>query len=198
MPWPVLANRRWQLSRIVSKTGLRVGDRPLITRSTSAVAVCCSSASRVSLKRRTFSIAITAWSAKVLQQIDLALRDRAGLRPGQRRSRRSPHPPGAAGGADRLRCASGPPRRHAGRSRGRPRRRYYTVSRSGSAPLRRSRIRRERDSARCFATAPRPVARRPGASCSLERNTAARVAGAAALHASRIASNTGARRSATR
>ena len=32
----------------------------------SAVAVCRSSASLVSLNRRTFSIAITAWSAKVL------------------------------------------------------------------------------------------------------------------------------------
>ena len=36
-----------------------------MTLSTSAVAVCCSSASLVSLNRRTFSIAITAWSAKV-------------------------------------------------------------------------------------------------------------------------------------
>jgi hypothetical protein len=31
----------------------------------SAVAVCCSSASFVSLNRRTFSMAIAAWSAKV-------------------------------------------------------------------------------------------------------------------------------------
>ena len=38
----------------------------LMTCSTSAVAVCCSSASFVSLNRRTFWIAITAWSAKVL------------------------------------------------------------------------------------------------------------------------------------
>ena len=37
----------------------------LITCSTSAVAVCCSSASCVSLNSRTFWIAITAWSAKV-------------------------------------------------------------------------------------------------------------------------------------
>jgi hypothetical protein len=37
-----------------------------ITRSTSLIAVCCSSDSFVSLNRRTFSMAITAWSAKVL------------------------------------------------------------------------------------------------------------------------------------
>ena len=36
-----------------------------MTRRISAVAVCRSSASLVSLNRRTFSIAITAWSAKV-------------------------------------------------------------------------------------------------------------------------------------
>ncbi len=36
-----------------------------MTCSTSAVAVCCSSASFVSLNSRTFSMAITAWSAKV-------------------------------------------------------------------------------------------------------------------------------------
>ena len=40
-----------------------VGDS-LITRSTSAIAVCRSSASRVSLNKRTFSMATTAWSAK--------------------------------------------------------------------------------------------------------------------------------------
>ena len=40
----------------------------LMTRRISAVAVCCSSASLVSLNRRTFSIAMTAWSAKVLSR----------------------------------------------------------------------------------------------------------------------------------
>ena len=57
---------------MVSSTGCRsVGER-LITRRISAVAVCCSSASVSSRFRasssansRTFSIAITAWSAKV-------------------------------------------------------------------------------------------------------------------------------------
>ena len=36
-----------------------------MTCNTSAVAVCCSSASRVSVRSRAFSIAMTAWSAKV-------------------------------------------------------------------------------------------------------------------------------------
>ena len=36
-----------------------------MTRNTSAVAVCCSNASRVSVISRAFSIAMTAWSAKV-------------------------------------------------------------------------------------------------------------------------------------
>ena len=45
-----------------------------MTFSTSAVAVCRSSDSFVSLNRRTFSIAITAWSAKVLaREISLSL-----------------------------------------------------------------------------------------------------------------------------
>ena len=48
-----------------SSTGwISVGE-VLMTLRISAVAVCCSSASFVSLNKRTFSIAITAWSAKV-------------------------------------------------------------------------------------------------------------------------------------
>ena len=45
--------------------GLEVRRGAEITRRMSAVAVCCSSASFVSLNSRTFSIAITAWAAKV-------------------------------------------------------------------------------------------------------------------------------------
>ena len=61
-----VAQRAAQLSRIVSNTGCRVGAELLMTRRISAVAVCCSSAlACVSLNSRTFSIAITAWSAKV-------------------------------------------------------------------------------------------------------------------------------------
>ena len=56
-----------------SNTGSVSATELLITCSTSAVAVCCSSASLVSLNRRTFSIAITAWSAKVCaSEISLA------------------------------------------------------------------------------------------------------------------------------
>src|SRR6516165_3130221 len=54
-----------ELSATVSKTGCKSNAERLMTLSTSAVAVCCASASVVSLKRRVFSIAITAWSAKV-------------------------------------------------------------------------------------------------------------------------------------
>ena len=56
---------------MASNTGCTsVGDS-LITFRISAVAVCCSSASCVSLNSRTFSMAITAWSAKVLSRLDL-------------------------------------------------------------------------------------------------------------------------------
>jgi hypothetical protein len=64
MPSWVPENRRWQLSRILSNTGCGFSIDSLMTWSTSAAAVCRSSVSRVSLNRRTFSIAITAWSAK--------------------------------------------------------------------------------------------------------------------------------------
>jgi hypothetical protein len=47
-----------------TRAGDSVGEL-LMTLRISAVAVCRSSASLVSLNRRTFSIAITAWSAKV-------------------------------------------------------------------------------------------------------------------------------------
>ena len=63
---------RAALRTIVSKTGCTsVGER-LMTRRISLVAVCCSSVSvrsrlraSSSWKRRTFSMAMTAWSAKV-------------------------------------------------------------------------------------------------------------------------------------
>ena len=62
----LLANRRWQLSQDLLEHRPASSTELLITRSTSAVAVCCSSASLVSLNRRAFWIAITAWSAKVV------------------------------------------------------------------------------------------------------------------------------------
>jgi hypothetical protein len=56
--------RLWAFSRIASKTGVRSPGDELMTCSTSAVAVCCSKASRVSVISRAFSIAITACAAK--------------------------------------------------------------------------------------------------------------------------------------
>ena len=50
---------------MLSNTGCASAIDSLTTRSTSAEVVCSSSASLVSLNSRTFSIAITAWSAKV-------------------------------------------------------------------------------------------------------------------------------------
>ena len=47
-------------SSIASNTGARLPGEALITCNTSAVAVCCSSASRCSVISRAFSIAITA------------------------------------------------------------------------------------------------------------------------------------------
>jgi len=49
---------------IASNTGARSPGEELMTCNTSAVAVCCSSASRVSVNSRAFSIAITACAAK--------------------------------------------------------------------------------------------------------------------------------------
>ena len=50
---------------MASNTGWTSSGEAAMTLRISAVAVCRSSASLVSLSRRTFSIAITAWSAKV-------------------------------------------------------------------------------------------------------------------------------------
>src|SRR4030095_14820052 len=56
-------------STIVSSTGwMSVGELE-IARKISAVAICRSNASFVSLNSRTFSIAITAWSAKVWRRL---------------------------------------------------------------------------------------------------------------------------------
>ena len=53
-------------SATASSTGCTSVGEAEVTRRISLIAVCCSSASFVWLKRRTFSIAIAAWSAKVL------------------------------------------------------------------------------------------------------------------------------------
>ena len=63
--YPKAAPQRFNaFSSIVSNTGARSPGDELITCNTSAVAVCCSSASRVSVNNRAFSIAITACAAK--------------------------------------------------------------------------------------------------------------------------------------
>ena len=54
-----------------SNTGCTSDGELAMTFRMSAVAVCRSSASCVSLNSRAFSMAITAWSAKVLQQFNL-------------------------------------------------------------------------------------------------------------------------------
>jgi hypothetical protein len=58
------SHNRIAFSRIASNTGARSPGELLMTRNTSAVAVCCSSASRVSVNNRAFSIAMTACAAK--------------------------------------------------------------------------------------------------------------------------------------
>ena len=50
-----------------------------MTLSTSAVAVCCCSDSRSSLSRRVFSMAMTAWLAKFVDQLDLLVGERPHL-----------------------------------------------------------------------------------------------------------------------
>ena len=51
-----------------------------MTRRISLIAVCCSSASFVSLNRRTFSIAIAPWSANVLSSATCESEKRPGSR----------------------------------------------------------------------------------------------------------------------
>ena len=63
---PTLASQsRVARSATASRIGFTSPGESEITRRISLVAVCCSRPSLVSLNRRTFSIAITAWSAKV-------------------------------------------------------------------------------------------------------------------------------------
>ena len=75
-----LANSCSQLSQDLVEHRRGVGHRAADDLSTSAVAVCCSSASLVSLNSRTFSIAITAWSAKVCSSAISLLGKRARAR----------------------------------------------------------------------------------------------------------------------
>ena len=71
---------RTAFSSMASKTGSRFAGDELMTLSTSDVAVCCSSDSvrssvrwRNSFSSRVFSMAMTAWAAKFLHQLDLLI-----------------------------------------------------------------------------------------------------------------------------
>ena len=140
--------QRQRAAAIVSNTGwTSVGDR-LMTRRMSLVAVCCSSASvrsrlraSSSVNRRTFSMAMTAWSAKVLQQRDLRVRKRSAARAADgdgadrlavAHQRHGKHA-AEAGRAAALRRDSRSPGRPDVRDDARPRR-------SGRARVRRSRV----------------------------------------------------------
>ena len=71
---PNLASQiRIAFSSIALNTGSRSPGDELMTRNTSAVAVCCSSDSRNSVSSRVFSMAITACAAKLVHQFDLLL-----------------------------------------------------------------------------------------------------------------------------
>ena len=58
-------------SATTSSTGCKSVGELAMTPKISLVAVCCSSDSLSSWNRRTFSMAITAWSAKVVYELDL-------------------------------------------------------------------------------------------------------------------------------
>src|SRR5882724_12820341 len=71
------SQRRAADSTSVSSTVCRSKVERLMTLSTSAVAVCCCSDSRSSLRRRVFSMAMTAWRAKfVTSAICLSVKER--------------------------------------------------------------------------------------------------------------------------
>jgi hypothetical protein len=77
----VAPHSRSAFSSIASNTGFRSPGEELITCNTSAVAVCCSNASRVSVISRAFSIAITACAPKLLSNsICLSVKGRTSRR----------------------------------------------------------------------------------------------------------------------
>ncbi len=107
---------RMALSAIASKTGCTSVCAWLMARRMSAVAVCRSSASprsllraSSSLNRRTFSMAITAWSAKVWSSA-ICLSENGSASRGEPRSRRPRRPRAAAARRGRLRKPPAGPR----------------------------------------------------------------------------------------
>ncbi len=96
---------RAALSATASSTGwTSVGEREM-TRRISLVAVCCSRASFVSLNNRTFSMAMTAWSAKVLSSSTSASENTPAVRLVTRRAPTA-SPPDSIGTATQLRNPS--------------------------------------------------------------------------------------------
>ena len=76
------SHSRIAFSSIASNTGARSPGEELMTCNTSAVAVCCSNASRVSVNSRAFSIAMTACAAKFCNSaICLSVNGRTSWRP---------------------------------------------------------------------------------------------------------------------
>ena len=126
----------------VSSTAGRSNVERLIAFSTSAVAVCCCSASLssavrawTSSNRRTFSMAMTAWSAKVCDELDLACVETARFGRGRARTRRSAPPRAAAGPPRRCdnRRASGQSRASCSPDRARTSS-IWTIARSATTP----------------------------------------------------------------
>ena len=78
VPWSASHSRAADSTSVCS-TVCRSKVERLMTLSTSAVAVCCCSDSRSSLSRRVFSMAMTAWAAKFVHQLDLLVGERSHL-----------------------------------------------------------------------------------------------------------------------
>jgi len=133
-----------------------------MTPSTSAVAVCCSSASRVSVMRRAFSIAIAAWAAKLSRSAISCWRTASPPR-GRRRCSRAALPRGGTGRAGL--CG-----RHSPQPSASARRRFLRPVPSGRGSGRGARRpaihRRQRWSAGAGDIAPRPS---PDAAHALRR-----------------------------
>ena len=100
-----VANRCWPLSRILSNTGAVSATELLMTCSTSAVAVCCSSASLVSLNSRSVLDRDHGLVGKGLQQRDLLVAEARRHRRDLPQSRADARPPDSIG-ANSDRCGS--------------------------------------------------------------------------------------------
>ncbi len=118
-------SKRTALATIASNTGWTSVCERLMTRRMSLVAVCVSSAvvsSRLlacsSVNSRTFSMAMTAWSAKVWSSAISSSVNAAGFAAGQRRSPRSARPSRSSGTTTRSGSHGAGDRRRSFGSRG--------------------------------------------------------------------------------